>query len=625
MCGIAGVVTAKGGERERFQDAVGRMCAVQTHRGPDDGGIYVSPDGCAALGARRLAVIDVSKAGHQPMPNEAGTAWIVYNGEVVNFGELRQQLVARGCSFRSRTDTETVLRLYEHEGPAALKSLRGMFAFAIWEADKRRLFAARDPLGVKPLYYAWDGRTLVFASELRALAASELLELTINPAAVAAYLELGSIPAPLTIYREVQALLPGHALTFADGCLRTTRYWDVAFEEDRRMTDGEALEHLRALLRESVKLQLISDVPLGVFLSGGIDSSAIVSLMRQEGHQRIKTFLVSCSERGFSESSFAREVAETFETDHVEHVVGAGEVLEDIDRIVTAMDQPTIDGVNTYFVSKITRAAGVVVGLSGLGGDELFGGYLSFRTVPLLARLVRTARRLPPAATVLQQLSRFVRDTRYGPKLHVLLEHADLKAAYLATRGLFLGEDLEHVLAPDFYKTATAGFDPLAYLGGVLDGHAGSEFDEVSWLELRTYMHNQLLRDTDVMSMAHSLEIRVPLIDRCIVEFMATVPAKYKIGDKPKRLLVDALGDSLPRKVWARPKRGFSLPFDEWLRGPLQSLVRDTLSESSLQDVPFFQRDYVHNVLTRFLRGKVHWSRVWALAVLAKWMREARR
>lgn len=625
MCGIAGVVTAGAAAPERLRDAVARMCAAQEHRGPDDGGLFLSPTGGAALGARRLAVIDVSKAGHQPMPNGAGNMWIVYNGEVVNFGELRQELVARGCSFRSQTDTETVLRLYEHEGVASLKSLRGMFAFAIWEEDRQRLFAARDPLGVKPLYYAWDGRTLVFASELKALAASGLLELSINPAAVAAYLALGSIPAPLTIYREVQGLLPGHALTFEDGRLATSRYWDVAFEEDHRMTDGDVLERLRALLRESVKLQLISDVPLGVFLSGGIDSSSLVALMRRGGHSQLKTFSVTFSEPAFSEASFARKVAQTFETDHVEHVVGAQEVLDEIDRVITAMDQPTIDGVNTYFVSKITREAGVVVALSGLGGDEVFGGYSSFRTVPRLARFARAARRLPGATAVLERLSRRVKAGRYHSKLHILLENADLESAYLAMRGLFLDEDLERIVRPEFYKTATDGFNPLAYLGAALNDHPGSAFDEVSWLELRTYMHNQLLRDTDVMSMAHSLEVRVPLIDHHIVEFMATVPVKYKVGNKPKRLLVDALGDALPRAVWKRPKRGFSLPFEHWLGGPWRGFVQDTLSGSSLRGAAFLQRDYVEDVSARFYRRSLHWSRVWAIVVLVLWMRQYER
>jgi asparagine synthase (glutamine-hydrolysing) len=559
------------------------------------------------------------------MSNEAGTAWIVYNGEVVNFGELRQQLIGRGCSFQSRTDTETVLRLYERDGAAALKSLRGMFAFAIWEEDKRRLFAARDPLGVKPLYYAWDGRTLIFASELKAFAASALLDLTVNPAAIAAYLELGSIPAPLTIYREVQALLPGHALTFEDGGVRTYRYWDIAFEEDGRMTEEAALDRLRALLAESVKLQLISDVPLGVFLSGGVDSSSLVALMRQEGQRQLKTFSVTFAEAAFSEASFARKVAEMFETDHIEHVVGAREVLDDMDRVVAVMDQPTIDGVNTYFVSKITRQAGVVVALSGLGGDELFGGYSSFRIVPYLARLAQAAHRVPLAATVLPPLTRLFTGARYQPKLQIVLDTADLRAAYLGTRGLYLGADLEQLLAPDFYKAAVNDFDPLAYLGGVLNGHAGAAFNEVSWLELRTYMHNQLLRDTDVMSMAHSLEVRVPLIDRCIVEFVATVPVKYKIGRKPKRLLVDSLGTLLPRSVWMRPKRGFSLPFADWLRGPMHGLVADTLSDASLRDIPFVQPHYVREVQGRFLRGTVHWSRVWALVVLAQWMRDSRR
>lgn len=631
MCGIAGIVKLHGPAAPEDVAAVQRMTDAQVHRGPDDEGIVsLSPASCfsVVLGHRRLAIIDLSEAGKQPMANEDETVWVTYNGEIYNFQELRAELSARGHAFRSRTDTEVLLHGYEEWGiEGLLCRLRGMFAFALCDSRRAsyplthtpKFFLARDRLGKKPLYYAWDGRRLLFASELKALLASGLVERRLNPAALVAYLTFGSVPAPLTMLDGVEALLPGCYLTLEGGKLERKVYWRLAFEEDQRLTEEEAVERLRALLQEAVRLRLVADVPLGAFVSGGVDSSAIVALMREGTGGPIRTYSMVFEEKDFSEGSFARVVAQRFAAQHTEYVVTPDEVLRELPCIIEAMDQPTIDGVNVYFVSKVTRENGTVVALSGIGGDELFGGYASFRLVPWLYRAAQVAHAMPGGRWLSERAVSVTGPNGRAQKLRALFRSAPSpEMAYLAIRGLFVDEDLKALVNPDLLKQALRRFTPVGYLQEITAGSDGLRLpNTVSLLELRTYMHNQLLRDTDVMSMAHSLEVRVPFLDHVLVEFLATVPVKYKLTTSPKALLVKALNGKLPREVIERPKWTFTFPFEWWLAGPWRTWIEESLNNGNTE---VFNPQGIQSLWSGFLKCRVHWSRVWALVVLQFWI-----
>ena len=623
MCGIAGVIT-----NESLRDlhgALQRMLRAQAHRGPDDEGVITLPSDsahqtpCVALGSRRLAIIDLSPAGHQPMSNEDGMIWVTYNGEIYNFIDIRDELIKRGHRFRSNTDSEVLVHGYEEWGiEGLLRRLRGMFAFAIWDQKNRRLFVARDRLGKKPLYYAWDGRIFLFASELKSLLASGLITRRLNPAGVVAYLSLGSVPAPLTMIDGVEALPPGCYLTLQNRNLELKHYWHLSFHEDPNLKEDEVIERLRPLLQESVKLRLVSDVPVGAFLSGGIDSSAIVALMREATGGTIRTFSMVFKEKEYSEGSFARLVAEHFETEHTEYEVTADEVLCEFPKIIWAMDQPTIDGVNTYFVSKVTRDSGTIVALSGVGGDELFGGYSSFQRVPRLYYLSRAAHAVSGCGWALEKILGAVARNGRLHKLRALFQHpASPEMSYLAVRGLYLGDELKALVNPDLLEHGLRLFTPLSYLQEITADYDGlCPPNTVSLLELRAYMHNQLLRDTDVMSMAHALEARVPFLDHVLVEFLASVPAKYKFTGTPKALLVNALPRKLPQAVIERPKGRFTFPFERWLAGPWNAWLEDVLNRLNTE---IFNPQEVRALRHRFIEGNVHWSRIWAVVVLQAW------
>lgn len=617
MCGIAGIVKIDGRIGPEDVVAVQRMTDAQVHRGPDDSGLY--HDQCAVLGTRRLCIIDLSEAGRQPMSNEDGTVWVTYNGEVYNFPGLRQELSGKGHIFRSRTDTEVLVHGYEEWGIEKLLSrLRGMYAFGIWDTKTQRLFLARDRLGKKPLYYSWDGKQLCFASEIKALLASGMIERRLSPAGTVAYLTFGSVPAPLTMIEGVEVLPPASYLALQDTGVRVKSYWHLAFSGDSRLTEEEAVERLRALLREAVRVRLVADVPVGAFLSGGIDSSAIVALMRETTGGTIRTFSMVFREKEFSEGSFARSVARKFETEHTEHEVTATEVLAELPRIIRAMDQPTIDGVNTYFVSKATRKSGTIVALSGIGGDELFGGYPSFRLVPRLFQVSRIAQAVPGCRWAFQKALDFFPPNGKVAKLKALFSHpASLEMAYLAVRGLFLDRELSALVQPDVLEQACRQFTPVSYLKDVMDDHLHLGLANVaSLLELRTYMHNQLLRDTDVMSMAHSLEVRTPFLDHPLVEFLATVPARHKFSPRPKRLLLEALNGKLPSEATDRPKGTFTFPFERWLNGEWTGAIEESLQ---LQNDAGLNQGEIQALRQRFLSGKAHWSRLWAVMVLQLW------
>ncbi len=617
------------------------MAGAMVHRGPDDEGIFFTDDGRIGLASRRLAIRDLSPAGHMPMANEDRSVWITYNGEIYNADELRAELEKGKYRFRSHSDTEVVLRGYEEWGADIVHRLRGMFAFAIlderagaggkWAPGPptgRQLFLARDHMGVKPLYYAQCPEAFLFASELRALLASGLASTEISAAGLVGYLQMGSVPNPLTIYHGVSSLPPATSLRVSaarpDQAVEET-YWHLSLGEGERVGAAEAVERTSALLAESVRIRLVSDVPLGAFLSGGLDSSSVVAFMRQATDGPIRTCSMAFAEPEFSEARYARAVADAVGTEHYERVVTADELSQEFDNILESLDQPSVDGVNTYFVSQTARQAGLTVALSGLGGDELFGGYPNtFRQVPQMLRALRLVQAVPGGPAV----TRAALDTaplrrRWARVRDALALPASPASAYLTRRGLFSPEEVKALVSPPVWREGVEGFNPVQHVSERADGSGGTAmfrtrpFEWISRAELRTYTHHQLLRDTDVMSMSHSLEVRVPLLDVELVEAVLRLPTAHKTNGVPgpKPLLARAAGDRLPAVVrQRRGKRGFTFPLGLWLKEPLRAQARSMVDR--LRSKVWMEQAAVQQVLKDYDAGKVHWSRLWALVAL---------
>ena len=595
------------------------MNEAQRHRGPDDRG--VAQCGKVVLGNTRLAIIDTTVAGHQPMNDPVSGNWLTYNGETYNFKELRREL---GGEWASNTDTEVVLRAYAKWDVDAFARLRGMFALALWDASRQRLVLARDPFGIKPLYYYLAREAFVFASELRALLASGLVPRRLSSAGVESYFASGSVAAPFTIVEGVRQLFPGHYLEIDESLELKESEFAVAGCEQVPGSRDEAVERLRAELEESVRLHLVSDVPLGVFLSGGMDSSALVALMEQ----RPKTFSVVFDEPGFTEAPFSRAVATRFQTEHQEIRLGQDRLLRLLPDALAAMDQPTMDGVNTFVVSQAVKQAGITVALSGLGGDELFAGYPSFRRALKFKAVPGAARRVMRAASALGKVA--LNGSVQRHKFWELMNSEGTPAeVYRISRQLFAADFVEEIIGanegrPRKAPTVRSGND-ASLVGEALRGRPSLDIvNEISRLELSGYMSNTLLRDTDTMSMAHSLEVRVPFVDTKLVAYVLSLPGKWKLDHAtsgPKPLLADALADLLPRDFLARPKMGFTLPFERWLRKDLRAEVASVCEDPAALAAPALNASAVRNLWRNFLQKPraVGWSRPWSIYVLAKW------
>ena len=629
MCGIWGFVGAD--DKIPAADAWNGLCAL-TDRGPDDWGMYFDGDGKVtdkenlsqgnrqvAIGNRRLSILDLSAAGNQPMGDADSGLWIVYNGEVYNYRELRTNLREAGYEFDSDSDTEVILRAYEEYGADCVERFRGMFAFAVYDADDETLFAARDRFGIKPFYYQATESRLTFASELTSLLDADVVDRRLDSVGVDGFLTFGYVPGPGTIVDGVQSLPPGTTLQYdaTDGTHELDRYWHPDFSGD----DDPSTDRIRELLEESVELRLRSDVPVAAFLSGGLDSSTIVALMRAVGGEdraNLHTFSIGFNRERFSETEFAETVAEEFDTVHHDETITAADVREEMDDIVAAMDQPTVDGVNTYFVSKLAADAGMKVVLSGLGGDELFYGYPSFDQVagwyPRAKRLYTLPRALRrTVAGTIDRSGRILGDATAGKVADAVRSDAPFGASYLTARGLFTSKQRRALLSEtdtDWPRTVESD------LAEVIDGV--DVRDAVSAAELGWYMHHQLLRDTDVMAMTHSLEVRVPFLDTELAAYVAGLdPAAKAVGEKG--LLKEAMSDDIPLEVIEREKTGFNFPFADWLREDLADLVDDALSASALEGTPL-DADAAASVRRGYERGDEHWSRVWALVVLSRWV-----
>ncbi len=639
MCGIAGAV----GRRDNLTEhAVGAVLHALAHRGPDDRGLHSINYGesVVRLGNTRLSILDLSAAGHQPMQDTGTANWIAYNGEVYNFREIRCDLESRGARFESETDTEVVLKAYAEFGPACVAHFRGMFAIAIWDVRRQELFLCRDRLGLKPLYYAELPEGLLFASEVRAVLASGLVKRRLDPVALEVFLANGFVVSPHTIVSGVSSLLPGSWMRVGlDGkILETDRYWKVpgpGRPGDPRDLEVQSREHLA----EAVRLRMVSDVPLGAFLSGGMDSSTIVALMKRNCGD-VRTFAVTFEEAAYDESSYSRSVAEQFGTHHTEVRLEPGNFYEMVPAALAAMDQPTYDGVNIYCVSRAARESGLKVALSGLGADEIFGGYPFFNSGRMLARTEAAVRLLPHtlAAAVTSWLDQRGLATLAGPWKAANLLAANNNgatngsfrmAAYQTTQLLFPPWSRRRLLSTDFPRDGmepALGLPPqfVKFLEEEIEGETDAT-SVFSKLALRLFLGERCLRDTDSMSMGVSLEVRAPFTDHIFLESLMRFTGAMRCKgapDKPvlRRIVEPYLGVKYPR----RSKQGFIFPFQEWLpawqgfsdfsggEASAQSLVEIGLSPTG-----------VTKLFERFRRDPAgtRWSRVWAIFIVVEWCR----
>jgi asparagine synthase (glutamine-hydrolysing) len=635
MCGIFGII----GHNARVPaDVLERATKSLAHRGPDDSGTVILRDSGRqdveiGLGNRRLAILDLSTLGHQPMNDPATSNWIVYNGEVYNFREVRAKLEQERVHFSGHSDTEVILKAYAQWGEKCLEEFRGMFGFAIWDAQRHRLFVARDPMGIKPLYYYQSDHYFIFSSEVRTLLGTGLVPRAIDSAGLVNYLTFGSLYDPNTLVEGVSSLPPGCHLTWEKGQLKLEQYWDLVDRNPGECHDhapgpsAEEREKLEAqvaeIVDESVRMQLVSDVPVGVFLSGGIDSSSLVGILSRNG-VRPSTFSIVFREEDHSEAEYSRAIAQHFRTDHHEVTVSQADFFAAIAPAIHAMDLPTVDGINTYFVSERTRAAGVKVALSGLGGDEMFAGYSSFRTVPRMERFANVWKRVPascrgPLASVFAAFAPFSDQNRKFTALG--RDGGRILHPYFLSRMLFTPEQTNELL-PEMKKNVAALLRAEKPLRESLNrSQSLDSVNRVSYLEARCYMLNTLLRDSDFMSMAHGLEVRVPLIDHRLARRILALPGSWKLNaGTPKPLLVRALSGQLPEKIVHRPKRGFTLPFDHWLRDALCPVVEASLSkigDGALGSL--ISKPAALHVWRDFLEGRTSWSRPWSLYVLQCW------
>jgi len=558
MCGIAGFLSTS--SSGRLEVLLQRMQKSLEHRGPDGQGIYISTDCKAGFAHTRLSILDLSSAGHQPMSTAEGRYWITFNGEIYNFQELRSQLQTQGEQFYSQTDTEVILKLYQRQGPDCLRLLRGMFALAIWDDLEKTCFLARDPLGIKPLYYWQSGLTLLFASELRAILATGLPAVNLSSEGLYGYLLNGSVPEPNTLIEGIRCLEAGHWLYWRSGHSTKRQYWHINFTPELISIAG-AIEKVRCGLIDSIQHHFVSDVPVGVFLSGGIDSTAIVALARQTQQGHLRTYSIAFEESEWNEGEIAQRVAHEFETDHTEHIITASRGRDLLMQFLEAVDQPSVDGFNTFCVSQIAHEQGTKVVLSGLGGDELFGGYQSFHKVPQMVRMGKRLQAFGPISACAGRGMEYWGNSTQVKRLgNFLQQFPNTAAAYGCFRGIFSHSEA-CMIAKQYLPTSALPSRHSSYDFSYLP----STEDEVSLLEISRYMRNQLLRDSDVMSMAWGLELRVPFVDHLLVEAIASIPSKIRLAPG-KQLLVQAVPE-LPTWVVNRPKQGFAFPFEKWLTG----------------------------------------------------------
>lgn len=640
MCGICGIW----GTDDRA--TVTAMVAAMYHRGPDDSGTYF--DARVGLGMTRLAIIDTSNGGHQPMQTPDGLITIVYNGELFNFRELRESLEHQGYQFKSNSDTEVMLRMYEHYGDDFLLRLRGMFALAIYDMrsgrGKERLLLARDQMGIKPLLYAHVGGRLIFASELKALLASGLVEREIDPESLRLLLTYGSVSQPRTILRGVKMLPAAHRLLVMGQSAKLEQYWSLGVDRRHGLRTApydEQVEEVRRVLQESVRLQMVSDVPLGAFLSGGVDSSLLVALMAREvTGERVKTFSVGFEAEGsdLDETDEAYAAANFIGTDHHRVVVTGRAVRDRLEAIARALDQPSVDGVNSYFVSQAARSA-VTVAISGTGGDEMFAGYPWFALMAQREPSLKSSSWKTLARATLAPLVRASMFDEVNGRIQQWRYTTDFRTRYTnaTAYNIFDAGRARSMFARELRSAAGVGRSAFYDLPFPEELSGGSIIDRVTSVSLRSYTTNQLLRDIDAVSMAHSLEVRVPYLDPVVADTALSLPdeAKLQAPDKyssqftpsyresgTKRILLDVAKSYLPSGFDLKPKRGFAMPFGAWMKGPLHEAVADAMSAQSVRRRAWFDPAAVAKVWEDFSLERIGWPQPWLLMILELWCRE---
>ena len=620
MCGITGVVYH---DQKTAVEAteLKRMCDAMRHRGPDDEGFYV--EGNVGLGMRRLSVIDLS-TGQQPISNEDGSIWIVFNGEIYNFAQLRTELEGRGHEFSTSTDTEVIVHAYEDYGPRCVEKLNGMFAFAIWDARERKLVLARDRVGIKPLYYYAGAQCLIFGSEIKAILEHAQVPRELDLEALDAFLTFEYVPAPMSMFKGIRKLPPGHVAILQNGHVELQRYWDIEPEECD--ASEEELQHsLYELLKDAVRMRLVSDVPLGAFLSGGIDSSTIVCMMSEVMDRPVKTFSIGFDDPSYNELRYAKTVAEYFGTDHQELVVRP-DIVQLVESLVGFIDEPLADVsiFPTYLVSQLARRD-VTVALSGDGGDELFAGYdwyvadridRYYRWLPNRLRtrwIPAVVDRIPSMSQkkgVVNKLKRFVE----GSVLPANLRHYRWNT--------FLTEDRKDMLYTEELRASVCHQSPFSKFANILEASPDADpLWQVQQADINTFLVDDILVKVDRMSMANSLEVRTPFLDHRVVQFAAGLPSRMRLrGLTTKYILKKSMVGKLPPEVLTRGKEGFSIPIKNWLRQELQPLMHDVLSPQRISQGGFFNVAAVERLKTEHLNGTAnHSHQLWPLMIFEIW------
>lgn len=624
MCGIAGKIHFDA-QRPVEKNLIRRMTDVIRHRGPDSDGLWVS--GPVGLGHRRLAIIDLTPTGHQPMSNADGTIWLVFNGEIFNHLDLRADLEKKGYRYRGNSDTETIIYLYEEYGRECVKQLRGQFAFALWDSRQRGLLLARDRLGQKPLLYAFTPDGLTFASEIKALLQDPAVSDEVDEVALHHYLTYQYVPRPRTAFQQIRKLPPASTIWWQEGQISLERYWHLQYTPKLKLTEDEAAEQLLELLRQATRMRLMSDVPLGAFLSGGIDSSAVVALMAEASHEPVKTFAIGFDDQSFNELAYARQVAELYDTDHHEFMI-TPDALTVLPELVWAYGEPFADSsaLPTYYVAQQTRQH-VTVALNGDGGDEAFAGYERYRATRLAAKYEQLPRwlreglitplvsRLPESTgrrDLLPRLKRFIMAIDQTPERRyagwiTLLDNATKTGLY----------------TPEFARRM-ADIDSISLLEEMYCQADSPDFvEQTQFVDVQTYLPDDLLIKVDIATMVHSLEGRSPFLDHKLAEFAARLPVDYKLaGRTHKHILKQALARHLPASILHREKQGFGMPLGHWFRHQLKSVAYEVLLEPRTQQRGLLNGSAVKNLLDEHTAGQVnHGYRIWELLFLELWFR----
>ena len=618
MCGICGIFETEP-SGQVTQDFVRRMTNTILHRGPDDEGIYTAPG--IGLGFRRLSIIDVA-GGHQPISNEDGSIWVMLNGEIYNYTELREDLLSRGHTFVTRSDTESIVHLYEEYGEDCFRRLRGMFAISLWDSRTRKLLLARDRVGKKPLFYSWNGKRILFGSELKCLLAADGIPRTVDTQALTDYFSFGYIPAPKTIYRDVRKLMPGHYLVASEKDVRETCYWDISFGATEERPEEEWCQAIKQALCEATRIRLMSDVPLGAFLSGGVDSSAIVALMSRLMNRSVTTCSISFQEAEYNEAEYARAIADKFHTDHHEQTVQP-QALEVLDKLVWHYDEPFADSsaIPTYYVSWVARQ-NVTVALGGDGGDENFAGYRRY----YFDRMENQLRGYVPASlrrAVFGPLGRYYPPLAWAPRVFrgkatfQSLSRSPLEG-YFNSISYFRPDEKKKLLSPDFSSNLN-GYDSMGVLQHYYD-RSGSDdlLSRIQYVDIKTYLTDDILAKVDRASMAVSLEVRAPLLDHRLMELAAAIPSQLKLRARTgKYIFKKAMADVLPQDILDRRKQGFAIPLDRWFRQELKDVAWEAIFK---HDDGILNKAYLKKIWDEHQRKTFDRSaHLWAVLMYRKW------